>query len=106
MKTRELASQLLSTFVMSKYARGCAVLVVATILGAVPRAGAQQQARPNAFPPPSRTIHVVSQQLTPPPAAREIPIAPLPPAAWTGMTALATLGLLGCRKAFKRFLIG
>jgi hypothetical protein len=67
-----------------------------------------QHRRQNWFPPPQpmRAAYDVPAEITPAPDQRDQAIAPLPPAAWSGLTGLATLGLVGCRKAFKRFLIG
>jgi len=78
-----------------------------TIFPGAARAEMQQHQRQNWFPPPSSAYAVSSSsQLAPAVSAtddRDLAIAPLPPAAATGLTGLAALGLMSCRKAVKRF---
>jgi hypothetical protein len=64
--------------------------------------------RQNWFPPPVKTSYQTSspEVLALNADQRDQAIAPLPPAATTGLTALVTLGLVHCRRAMKRFLIG
>ena len=64
--------------------------------------------RQNWFPPPAKTSYQATSQAVPALSAdmRDQAIAPLPPATTTGLAGLATLGLVHCRKAVKRFLIG
>jgi hypothetical protein len=64
--------------------------------------------RQNWFPPPAKASDQATPQALPALDAdlRDQAIAPLPPAATTGLTGLVTLALVHCRKTVKRFLIG
>jgi hypothetical protein len=70
---------------------------------------AARHQRQNWFPP---ATHTIAYQLTPQIRTpdelsnQEQAIAPLPPAATTGLAGLVSLGLVGARKSLKRFLFG
>jgi hypothetical protein len=90
--------------------------MMVTLMTAVSRAETQHLAqnghdcdhqRQNWFPPKAKASHESSAQALPAAAdMRDQAIAPLPPAATTGLASLAALGVLGARRAVKRFLFG
>jgi hypothetical protein len=77
-----------------------------------PSESSSSRQRQNWFPPPAPPAAYTVSPTMPAPtldhtsAAREQAIAPLPPAAATGLAGLAALGLFSARKGLKRFLLG
>src|SRR4051812_35474792 len=101
---------------MSKTACGCAVFVMLALMNGVARADTQQQSErvhiqhfsqslddcdhqpQNWFPPAMQASSLTSSLILPASAdSRDQAIAPVPPAAVTGLAGLTTLGLIHCR---------